>query len=202
MSGNGLRGVLVLGGGVAGLTAAAALAKLGLSATIVEISSSLGGHAAQLACKAAPECQRCSVCTLEERLGEVAGADEAVEVLLQAELAGLECQGGGLLSTIERRACLIDQGRCLGCGLCLEVCPQGAVTQAEGGHFSLDPPRCLHAQSGCTACQAACPTGAIDLAARPGRVDASSAPSSWPRASPRQVPAPGPSSATASTATW
>jgi len=161
--------VLVIGGGVAGLSAAAALGRLNLAATLVEKAPTLGGFASRLACKAANECQRCSACLLEERLGEV--ARQGVEVILPAEVVELRRDSGCFRAAIERRALPLDPARCTGCGQCAAVCPAGAITQAEGRLFALDATGCRHAQSGsddgCTRCQEACPTGAIDLAARP-----------------------------------
>lgn len=165
------RSVLILGGGVAGLSAALSLAKLGLRATVVERRSALGGHAAALACKAAPECQRCAVCTLEDRLEEI-GRKPAVEVLLRSELQGLQRENGLFRAAIRREASPIDAARCTDCGLCVGACPHGAITLAAAGAAvpELDPARCRHQEAGCTACQEACPVGAIELAARPGEL--------------------------------
>lgn len=53
---------------------------------------------------------------------------------------------------------VIDQEACVGCGLCLRVCPTGALGLVEGkaavvGDHSL----------GCGHCQAVCPTGAVTV---------------------------------------
>jgi len=64
---------LIIGGGVAGLSAAADLARLGCSITLVEKEARLGGHAAQFTCKAAPDCVRCGACAVEDRLRRVLG---------------------------------------------------------------------------------------------------------------------------------
>lgn len=63
--------VLVLGGGVAGLTAAAVFARAGLSVSLVERASRLGGHAARLSCKATDRCVHCGACLLEPALQAV-----------------------------------------------------------------------------------------------------------------------------------
>ncbi len=60
--------VLVVGGGVAGLTVATALADRGLSTVLVERSTELGGHAAGWACMATDECARCSACMIEDAI--------------------------------------------------------------------------------------------------------------------------------------
>ncbi len=54
--------VLVIGGGVAGLTAAHALARDAISVHLVEKAGVLGGHAIQYACKATDACVKCGAC--------------------------------------------------------------------------------------------------------------------------------------------
>lgn len=63
--------VLVIGGGVAGLTAAHELAKLGIKVELVEKNSFLGGHAVQFTCKATESCAKCGACMAEEKLHNV-----------------------------------------------------------------------------------------------------------------------------------
>ncbi len=63
--------VLVLGGGVAGLTAAAVFARCGLAVSLVERAARLGGHAARLSCKATSGCVHCGACLLEAALQAV-----------------------------------------------------------------------------------------------------------------------------------
>ena len=50
----------------------------------------------------------------------------------------------------------LDEARCTGCGACIEVCPTGALTLAEGKAY-LDEVLCR----ACEACILACPTGAL-----------------------------------------
>jgi heterodisulfide reductase subunit A len=63
--------VLVIGGGIAGLTAAHELAKLGIRVELVEKKPSLGGHAIQFACKSVESCAKCGACMAEEKLHNV-----------------------------------------------------------------------------------------------------------------------------------
>jgi uncharacterized protein (DUF362 family)/Pyruvate/2-oxoacid:ferredoxin oxidoreductase delta subunit len=50
-----------------------------------------------------------------------------------------------------------DPRRCRSCGLCVKVCPAGAVRMREGGAPSFDRNRCVR----CLCCQEMCPAGAI-----------------------------------------
>jgi heterodisulfide reductase subunit A len=63
--------VLVIGGGVTGLTAAHELAKLGIKVELVEKKPFLGGHAIEFTCKAVETCAKCGACMAEEKLHNV-----------------------------------------------------------------------------------------------------------------------------------
>lgn len=63
--------VLVIGGGIAGLTAAYELAKLGINVELVEKAPFLGGHAARFTCKATESCEKCGACMVEEKIQKV-----------------------------------------------------------------------------------------------------------------------------------
>ena len=53
---------MVVGGGVAGLSAALDLAAAGIHVDIVEKTDFLGGHAVQFFCKATEACLNCGAC--------------------------------------------------------------------------------------------------------------------------------------------
>ena len=65
------RTVLIIGGGIAGLAAAANLANTGIGALIVEKKPHLGGYAAQYACKATSTCVRCGACLVDQKMQQV-----------------------------------------------------------------------------------------------------------------------------------
>ncbi len=172
---------LIIGGGIAGMTAAWSLAELGAEALIVEKSPFLGGHAIQFACKAAAACAQCAACEVEKRLREVS-AEPRIRVLAGAELAGLDKANGNFRLSLRRQPAYIDPERCVDCGLCWEECPalaEGAMRRAWSIHghprYAIDPGRCLalSGKSACSACQKVCPTQAIDLKAQGGQVEES-----------------------------
>jgi heterodisulfide reductase subunit A len=63
--------VMVIGGGIAGLSAARDLSRSGIQVELIEKADFLGGHAIQYACKATDICQQCGACTVESVLKEV-----------------------------------------------------------------------------------------------------------------------------------
>ena len=67
--------VMIIGGGIAGLTAARELSRHNIQVELVEKADFLGGHAIQYACKATDECQQCGACKVEATLKEVVEAD-------------------------------------------------------------------------------------------------------------------------------
>ena len=84
--------VMVIGGGIAGLTAAWELAGLGAQVALVEKADFLGGHAIQYACKATDECRQCGACAVESMLKNVVN-EPAITVHLATEVAGINRNG-------------------------------------------------------------------------------------------------------------
>lgn len=83
---------MVVGGGIAGLTAAWELAAAGVEVALVEKAAFLGGHAIQYACKATDECQQCGACGVEKMLANVIAAP-GIRVYLAAEVATIAGDG-------------------------------------------------------------------------------------------------------------
>ena len=62
--------VLILGGGIAGLTAAQELARMRVGVHLIEKDPFIGGHAANLTCKATDRCIKCNHCLVEASKGD------------------------------------------------------------------------------------------------------------------------------------
>jgi heterodisulfide reductase subunit A2 len=84
--------VMVVGAGIAGLTAAWELSRQGVQVLLVEKGPFLGGHAIQYSCKASDECLRCSACAVEKTLRSVVGSDN-VSIYLGQEVATVSKNG-------------------------------------------------------------------------------------------------------------
>jgi heterodisulfide reductase subunit A len=84
--------VLIIGGGIAGLSAARELSRQNIQVDLVEKADFLGGHAIQYACKATDECQQCGACKVEITLKEVVEADN-INVHLATQVETLSKNG-------------------------------------------------------------------------------------------------------------
>ena len=61
---------------------------------------------------------------------------------------------------------IIDEGRCKGCGLCVEICPKHLLAIAESTNsFGYQPARVAKDEecTGCTLCAQMCPDLAIEV---------------------------------------
>ena len=63
--------ITVIGGGIAGLTAAWELSRFGARVDLIEKTCFLGGHAIGFCCKATDECVQCGACSVEDMLKKV-----------------------------------------------------------------------------------------------------------------------------------
>ncbi|MBF0258032.1 MAG: CoB--CoM heterodisulfide reductase iron-sulfur subunit A family protein [Desulfamplus sp.] len=86
------RKVLVLGGGIAGLTAAWELSRQNVSVELVEKSCFLGGHSIGFTCKATDKCQQCGACSVEEMLKNAVN-EPLINVHLRTEITQLKRSG-------------------------------------------------------------------------------------------------------------
>ncbi len=159
--------VLVIGGGVAGLTAASELAGLGIEVDIIERSSFPGGHAVQYACKATDQCVKCGACMVEAKIAQVVHHPK-INVMTSAQVQNVS-KADGFSVTLSVNPAFIDAGKCTHCGICFEKCPEvGAIVKGFSSHhtpfYAISKEKCLYFKDqSCTICKKACPERAIDL---------------------------------------
>ncbi len=53
----------------------------------------------------------------------------------------------------------VDKNKCIGCGTCVNVCPQGVFVMKDGKAEAVNQKACV----GCRACEASCPADAIKV---------------------------------------
>lgn len=162
--------VLIIGGGVAGLSAALELSRFGIKSDIVEKSPFAGGHGIQFACKATDRCVKCGACVVEEKLREVC-ANPDIRLLTAAEVTSIE-KTARFAAQVKRSSISIDPAACTDCGACYTACPESAVQQgfsaAHNPFYGVIEDRCSRSKgSSCTLCRDACPHEAISFAPEP-----------------------------------
>lgn len=81
--------VMVVGGGIAGLTAAWELTRQNINVELVEKSCFLGGHSIGFTCKASDKCQQCGACSVEAMLANVVN-EPLINVHLRTEVKNIE----------------------------------------------------------------------------------------------------------------
>ncbi len=86
--------LLVLGGGVAGLSTSLSAAETGVPVVLVEKEKQLGGFATQFCCKATDSCAYCSACIADEILREVQGNPQ-IDIHLNTVADSVTRSGGG-----------------------------------------------------------------------------------------------------------
>ncbi len=81
--------VLVIGGGISGITVASELAQVGIPTTLIEKEASLGGLAGSFCCKASESCNRCFACVVDKRCSETQDRQD-VSIFTQTTVTHLE----------------------------------------------------------------------------------------------------------------
>ena len=171
---------LVVGGGIAGIQAALEIANSEHKVYLVEREPSIGGHMIQLD-KTFPTLD-CSQCILTPKMSEV-GSHPYVELLAYSEVEEISGFVGNFKAKIRRKARYVDEGKCTGCGVCMQKCPYKTDSEFEVGLAkrkaayipfpqaipnvaTIDPDICIYIKSEgkkCGACIKFCEAGAIDF---------------------------------------
>lgn len=179
--------VLVVGGGISGMRSALDLADAGLQVYLVESSPCLGGRMAQLGfmfpqhdcvlCRGTPDhgygCTRPSISPayIQHNL------HPNIEIMTNTQVVDIAGQAGDFTISLRQAPRYVDQGRCIGCSYCAEVCPvelpdeyqQGmtlrkaaykVATRAAPDAYVIERGAYCDA---CGKCVEACPSRAIDL---------------------------------------
>src|SRR5512147_91845 len=105
--------VLVIGGGIAGITAAVDLADAAHEVVMVERLPSVGGRMLQLS-ETFPTLD-CAQCTLTPRTVET-GQHRNIRLHTFSEVVGLEGVPGAFVARIRKKASHVDWSKCTGCG--------------------------------------------------------------------------------------
>jgi len=161
--------ILVIGAGVAGAAAALRLSSAGIGVYLIEKQASIGGYAAQMGCKATDECLRCNVCVANQLLRDAASSD-SIAISTRTELLRLGAGKNGTRfeAELEHYPTFIDRAKCIGCQICVRLCPEKCITipavALSPSVPVIDYSKCRNNRGKkCSRCKTGCPTGAIDI---------------------------------------
>jgi heterodisulfide reductase subunit A1 len=173
--------VLVIGGGIAGITAAVNLADTGISTYLVEKDSSIGGNMAKIGKVFSPDklAEECSMCSLSPLMNEVA-ANPKITLLTWTEVERLSGSAGNFTVRLKKKPRYVND-KCTGCGRCSRVCPILVKNEFNCGYldkkaislrfsqsvpkvYCIDSNSCLQLKGeNCGKCADVCKSGAIDF---------------------------------------
>ena len=180
------KGIVVIGGGIAGVQAALDLADAGIKVFLVERSSSIGGHMAQLD-KTFPT-NDCAMCILSPKLVAVARHPN-IELITNSEVTNIEGEKGDFEVKIIKHPRYVEEEKCVGCGECAAKCPTKVPNEFDEGigkrraiyipfpqavplKYKIDSEHCLFFKKGvCKVCQKRCKAGAINFNQEPEELD-------------------------------
>ncbi|MFZ1986699.1 MAG: FAD-dependent oxidoreductase [Desulfatitalea sp.] len=157
---------LVVGGGIAGITAALKIAKAGYKVYLVEKEEIIGGRMAQFD-KTFPTLD-CAGCTLTPKTSEV-GRHPNIEILTKSQVVGVSGFVGNFNVSVRQQPRYVSTEKCTGCGDCQKVCPIDVSSKFECGMTTRHPisrpfPQAIPntysiMRSGQPPCENACPAG-------------------------------------------
>ncbi len=168
---------MVIGGGIAGISASLDLGNAGYEVVLVEKLPSIGGRMLQLS-ETFPTLD-CAQCTLTPKTVET-GQHPRIKLLTYSEVDRVEGRAGDFSVRVRRKASYVDWEKCTGCGLCQEKCPSKTPSEFERGVGMgksiytlspqavpnkpvINPATCRFFTEGkCRVCEKICPVKAID----------------------------------------
>jgi len=173
VSEKGSREILIVGGGIAGITAALELGYLGFKVHLVEKKPSIGGNMAKLT-KVFPTLD-CAQCILTPRMAEV-GRIPNVNLLTYAEVQEVSGRPGNFNVKVFMKPRGVDVEKCRSCGVCAKVCPESVPDEFNEGlsqrkaayiEFPQAVPSAyvidFNACTKCRKCEQLCPAKAINI---------------------------------------
>lgn len=176
------KSVLVIGGGISGITAAVEAAEAGCDVYIVEKNPYLGGRVAQLNKYFPKLCP--PVCGLEMNFRRIK-ENSQIKFFTQAEVEKISGQEGNYQVSVKVKPRYVND-KCVGCDACAQACP---AERPNDFNFGLDKTKAAyvpfeqafpfkyviddkHCKGGCQkACKDACKYDAIDLDMKPETVN-------------------------------
>lgn len=158
---------VVIGGGIAGITAAIELAETGRKVALLEKEAYLGGNVARLNNYFPKLCP--PSCGLEINYRRIR-SNPRITCITGAEVKEVDGNQGDFKVLVKQAPQLIND-QCTSCGLCTEVCPVEPIPAAyikDGisfpAKYTIDPDTCLG--ESCAKCVEVCEYDAIKLAAK------------------------------------
>ncbi len=177
-SGNGfIKRAMVIGGGIAGITASIDIGNAGYEVLLVERLPSIGGRMLQLS-ETFPTLD-CAQCTLTPKTVET-GQHPRIHLHTYSEVVKVEGEAGNFTVQILKKASYVDWEKCTGCGLCQQKCPSKYPSefdrrmgmgkaiytlspQAVPNKPVINPAHCRYfLEKKCRVCEKICPVGAIN----------------------------------------
>lgn len=165
--------VLVIGGGIAGITAALELANMGIKVHLVEKGPAIGGNMAKLT-KVFPTLDDAQS-LLKPKMNAV-WRHPNIDLLALAEVQEVSGQAGNYKVRVCMKLRGVDAKKCTACGACMKVCPVEVPDEFNEGlsirkaiylaYPEAIPPVYVidfRACTKCGECEKVCPTKAINL---------------------------------------
>ncbi len=165
--------VLVIGGGIAGISSALQLANSGYLVHLIERNPSIGGRMAQLS-KTFPTLD-CAPCILSPRMVDIA-SHPRIALYTRSEVISVSGSPGNYSVRVRVAPRGVDLKKCIGCAKCEKVCPVKVPDEFEEGLYERKAiykpfPQAVPAAyvvdfdncKECGACEKVCSAHAIDM---------------------------------------